>query len=208
MWGTGFARDHRGNPAAALAVERLYAAPSMFSGLSTLVLSQAELKVVSQHQKQMFVRLQKLYPWTPTCAVLFTAGSLPAKALLDIKKFSLLGMIARLGPENVLFRQALFSLLHQIKSSWFFDVRNLSRRYSLPDPLTILNDPPSKESFRRLVLSNVTESWHQTLCHEVSLLPSLQFLRAPFLPLNGTPHPLWSSCCSSPSVVRAATVQC
>ena len=40
-----------------------------------------------------------------------------------------------------------------------------------------------------------------------TLLPSLLFLRPSFIPLGRGAHPLWTTCGSSPTAVRAATVQ-
>ena len=133
----GGARSHRGNPAASLAVKKLYSAPTLYSGLASLVLSRGELEAVSYHQKRCLERLQKLLPRTPSCAIMFLSGSLPAKALLDMKRLSLLGMISRLEKKNKLVSQAIFALHHQIKSSWFTEVRELCRLYSLPDPLIV-----------------------------------------------------------------------
>ena len=202
----GGARSHRGNPAASLAVERLYSAPTLYSGLAVLVLSKSELKVLTQHQKVVLQQLQKLYSRTPRAVVHFLSGSIPAPGLLAMKKLSLLGMIARLGPSNILYRQALFSLHHLVKSSWFYEVRELCALYSLPDPLLILLNPPSKTVWKNSVKEHVIAFWHHKLSVEVESRPSLCFLRPHFLPLNGQPHMLWLSCESSRTAVRAATV--
>ena len=85
--------------------------------------------------------------------------------------------------------------------------RNLCCIYSLPDPLLVLTDPPTKNSWKKSVTVRVTDVWHKRLCEEVQQRHSLVFLRQAFLPLNGHSHPLWSSCLSSPTAVRAATVQ-
>ena len=53
----------------------------------------------------------------------------------------------------------------------------------------------------------MTSFWNQRYCLEAIQRPSLCFLRPSFLPLTGKPHPLWSSCKSSPTAVRAATIQ-
>ena len=53
----------------------------------------------------------------------------------------------------------------------------------------------------------MTRYCHQKYCHEILHRPSLCFLRPHFLPLDGRPHPIWSSCGSSASAVKAATVQ-
>ena len=50
---SGAARGHRANPAASLRVENLYASPILFSGLASLVLTNNETKILSQHHRQI-----------------------------------------------------------------------------------------------------------------------------------------------------------
>ena len=107
---SGLARSHSGNPAAALKVEEVYAAPSLYSGLAPLLLSRKELSLLEVHEKLTIRRLQKLHSRTPSPIVYFLSGSLPAKALLHIKCFGLIGMIAWLGPSCLIYKHALFIL--------------------------------------------------------------------------------------------------
>ena len=74
----GLAYSHRGNPAACLRIEKLYATPVLLSGLCSLVLSETEVTMVHQEHKLSLERLQRLLPATPECVVMFLAGSLPA----------------------------------------------------------------------------------------------------------------------------------
>ena len=45
----GTARSHRGNLAACLKLEKIYAMPVLFSGLGSLVLSKSEVRMIDQH---------------------------------------------------------------------------------------------------------------------------------------------------------------
>ena len=110
---TGMARGHRGNPAASLHLERIYGSPVLLSGLAALVLSNPELAALHHYQKVHLQRLQRLHQATPECVVMFLAGSLPATGILDLRILSLLGMIARLGPNNILHQHGLNILLNQ-----------------------------------------------------------------------------------------------
>ena len=53
----------------------------------------------------------------------------------------------------------------------------------------------------------VTAYWQSKLVTEAKALPSLEFLRPAFLTLGHGTHPLWTTCSSSSTAVRAATVQ-
>ena len=63
-----------------------------------------------------------------------------------MRQLGLLLMIAKLGPSNILHRHALYILHHGLKNSWFCQVREISLRYSLPDPMVSLTSPPSSKS--------------------------------------------------------------
>ena len=202
----GMARSHRGNPAASLRVEACYSAPKLFSGLATLLLSPSEMSVLSVHRRLTLQRLQRLHPRTPAPALHFLSGSLPAPALVHKHQLTLLHMIALLGPSNTLFQHGVHVLHHSIKNSWFTQVRDLCRQYSLPDPLQTLTSPPPKGPFKSSVKSAISTFWRSHLIAEAKSLTSLRYLRLPFLPLGRGAHPLWWTCSSSPSAVRSATV--
>ena len=53
----------------------------------------------------------------------------------------------------------------------------------------------------------ICEYWRAFLTAQALPLTSLRYLRLAFLPLGRGAHPLWKTCKSSPSAVRAATVQ-
>jgi hypothetical protein len=120
-------------------------------------------------------------------------------------------MIANLGPEHILHKHGSFVLSDHTsnsKFSWFRQVRTLCHRYSLPDPLYILQVPPSKEPFKRLAKQHVIDWWNVKLRTEADPvnLPSLEHFRPHYMSLS-SPHPIWTSARSSPYEIRKATVQ-
>ena len=127
----GMAYSHRGNPAASLSIEKLYGTPVLLSGLPSLVLSDSKLAVIHHEHKLTLQRLQRLHQATPECIVFFLAGSLPATGILHLRMLGLLGMIARLGPENILYKHCRHILLSA--SDKFLSLRLLSQQYGLPD---------------------------------------------------------------------------
>jgi hypothetical protein len=152
--------------------------------------------------------LQRHYRATPRPVIFFMAGSLPARALHHMRQFTLLGMIARLGPNHILF-QLGSSILNNSASnshSWFLQMKTLCSQYSLPDPLSILSSPQTKESFKRSVKLKVLDWWHTKLRAEAAPLDSLSLFRADFMSLS-SPHPIWKSAGCSPHEVKKATVQ-
>ena len=205
----GMALCHRGNPSASLQIEKLYGTPVLLSGLPSLVLSDSESSVVHHHHKLTLQRLQRLHLATPECVVLFLAGSLPATGILHLRMLGLLGMIARLGPENLLHkhgRHVLLSATHNSPSkSWFLSLRLLSQQYNLPDPLLILQSPPTPHQWKTTCKSRVIDWYEKRLRAEAGLLPSLVHFNPDFMSLS-TPHPLWTSAHSPYEVSKAVIV--
>ena len=123
-----------------------------------------------------------------------------------MKRFGLLGMVSRAGPQNDLNKLAVFLLHNQVSTSLFFKLRDLSAMYTLPDPLQILLFPPPKNVFKNLVRKRILDYWHKKLVQDSKTKSSLCFLQAEFLPLGAGPHPPWLSCESSPTANRAAII--
>ena len=122
----GMARSHRGNPASALRVHQLYATPVLLSGLASLVLTEAELKVLDTHYKNTVQNLQRLHQNTPRGVIFLLAGCLPCRAVLHCRQLSLLSMVCHL-PDDPLHSHARHILASAPPSakSWFQQVRKL-----------------------------------------------------------------------------------
>ena len=204
----GMARGHYGNPAAALKVEKLYGVPVLLSGLGALVLSKPEEDSLDQHYKVSLESFQRLYKATPAPVVHFLAGSLPASALLHLRHLSILGMISRLGPNNILHKVASQTLTspEKYKHSWFLKVKDICEQYCLPDPLVILSHPPSSNSYKLTTKQKVLDFWNLKFRAAAQSLDSLHMFKAEYMSLC-QPHPIWTTAGSSPFEVKKATVQ-
>ena len=197
----------RGNPAASLKVEKLYGVPVLLSGTASLVLKQAEEDILGVHYKSKLENLQKLHQKTPDPVVYFLSGSLPISALLHLRQLSLFSMISRL-PDNILNKIARYILTTTKDNykSWFNQIKSICLFYGLPHPLTLLEQPLSKETSKRLFKSHVTSYWERKLRSDSSQLLSLTYFKPEFMSLQ-SPHPLWTSCGSNSYEICKAIVQ-
>ena len=193
----GLARGHRGNPAASLHVHQLYATPVLFSGMASLVLSPTEIKMLDNHFQNTLQDLQCLHPKTPRSVVLLMAGSLPGEGILHIKQLTHFAMICRLpsDPLNTHARHVL-TVSSPSAKSWFQQVRDICLKYSLPHPLHLLDNPPTKSGFKKLVKMNVKNYWESLLRSEAMELSSLQFFQ-PYQYSLKQPSLIWLSAGSS-----------
>ena len=117
-------------------------------------------------------------------------------------------MIARLGPCNILFQHACNVLNYDTGSShsWFYHIWQTCSQYKLPDPISILTNPPTKDSFKNLVKSKVVDYWESILRVEAAKLPSLVNFKPMFYSLV-KPHPIWTFSRGNPYEVEKACVQ-
>ena len=163
----GLARSHRGNPAASIRVHQLYATPVLLSGLASLVLSEAEVKVLATHYKNTVQNLQRLHQNTPRGVVFLLAGCLPLKAILHSRQLSLFAMICHLpdDPLNTHGKHILTNAPPSAKS-WFQQVRDCCALYGLQDPLKLLIHPPSKEKFKSDAKQSIVDYWHELFTAE------------------------------------------
>ena len=154
------------------------------------------------------MRLQHLHQATPECVVMFLAGSLPATGLLDLKILGHLGMIARLGSDHILHQHGRHTLLNDEKNninrSWFANIRSLCQQYNLPDPVLVLQSPPTHSYWKSLTKSKVLDWWQTNLRGVAEHLDSLAFFKPSFISLS-TPHPIWTTA-GSPFEVSKAVI--
>ena len=202
----GLARGHYGNPQASLKVHQLYGTPVLFSGLASLFLSKPEVSIIDGHYQRTVLYLQKLHDRTPRCVVFLLGGCLPGEAILHQKQLTLFLMICHL-PTDPLYLHAKQVLLSAPVSakSWFQQIRKICLQYGLEHPLTLLDSPPPKAIFKRLVKELVTTYWENVLRDEAANLPSLHYFVAENWSLR-SPHPIWSTAGSNSYECRKTSV--
>ena len=117
-------------------------------------------------------------------------------------------MVSRLDNSSILHRHATSSLNEAKPSScsWFLMVRSLCTKYSLPDPLVLLSNPPTKSSYKRLTKAKIVDFWESKLKLDAAPLDSLLFFQPQFYSLT-KPHPIWTSAGNNPYEVEKACCQ-
>ena len=202
----GMARGHRGNPAASLRVHTLYATPVLLCGVASLVLSPAEINVMSAHYKSTIQKLQRLHNNSPRAVVFFLAGCLPFEAVLHQRQLGLFSMLCHL-PQDPLHQHAKFILSSvPLKARpWFQQIRQICQQYGLPCPLRLLSYPIKKEIFKEKVKVKIAEYWHALLRTEAKSLKTLQYFKPELYSLT-KPHYIWVSAASNPYECSKSTV--
>ena len=151
--------------------------------------------------------LLRLPKGTPRVVVAFLSGTLPGMAQLHIRQLTLFIMVTR-HPNNILNRHArsCFTTSKPSEKSWFTAIRELCLIYSLPHPITFLDNTPAKASVKSLIRKKIVDYWECKLRDEAADLPSLEYFNPSFMSLS-KPHPLFSTASDSPYEVIKATIQ-
>ena len=117
-------------------------------------------------------------------------------------------MLARQGSDTILQKVGRNSLQsYRNGKSWFIQLRQVCDLYNLPDPLLVLQSPPSKYSWKKECKAKVMLFWEDKLRLDAKSLPSLSYFKPEYMSLS-TVHPLWSLAESAYEVRKAATVAC
>ena len=116
----------------------------------------------------------------------------PITAHIHRRQLGLFGMVCRL-PNNILHKIASSILASEpdTSKSWFVHIRQLCLLYSLPSPLLLLQQPPSKCSFKSLIDSRILYLWQRNLRDEAQPKISLSYFNPSFMSLSN-PHPVWT----------------
>ena len=174
--GAGAARDHHANPAAALRIHQMYGTSVLFSGMASLYLSAAELKIIDSHFQRTIQCIQKFHQGTPRSFTFLMAGCLPGEAILHMKQLTLFMMICHL-PADALHLHGKYVLQTGLppQKSWFSQILKLCEKYHLPHPHFLLDKPPPKSLFKKQVKKAIVEFWENTLRQEALELQSLRY---------------------------------
>ena len=109
-------------------------------------------------------------------------------------------------PLNARARQVLTSRSPASKS-WFSQLRDICLLYGFPRPLHLLQNPLSKQAFKKLSRSLIIDHLENKLCQESSPLNFLSFFKPEFHSLQH-PHPILWTAYPNPYEVAKAVVQC
>ena len=120
-------------------------------------------------------------------------------------------MITRLHGDNNGFTSnaiKMFATAKPCSKSYFFKIQEVFLQYVLPHPVNFFQDPPSKDSFKKLVKAAVMDYWEKKLRAQAAFMKgsSLRYFDTNFMSLS-TIHPLFSTCGSNPYEVSKAVVQ-
>ena len=134
------------------------------------------------------------------------SGTLPIEAITHKRTMTFLGNICRL-PETTIEHQLSVRQL-RVRSttshSWFIAVKEIFLKYRLPDPLDLLDNPPTKLHWRKVVKKHVNSHWESNIKASSVLYSSLRYLNVSEFTC-GKRHPLLRALGNIREVPRIST---
>ena len=133
----------------------------------------------------------KLSQRSPSVSLYFLLGELPIEAVLHLDILSLFWSIWA-NPETKVYLIVKYLLMMSNEKSltWSAHINVLFRKYNLPDPLTLLNDPVwKKERWKEYLKTMVTVHHERCLRDQAVGNPKLQYLNVSVNGLTGKRHP-------------------
>ena len=143
--------------------------------------------------RAMLKRVQNLPNETANCATHILLGTLPVEAKLDSQVMGLFTRILHLQTSRekaIILRQ--LSLKDLNSASWTQKVRRILRKYNLPTPYDLLENPPTKEKWCKTVTDAIHKYWRDKISTEASAKSTLKYLNChSYVP--GQLHHIWAS---------------
>ena len=159
--------------------------------VSTFVLRKNTLEPISIFQRKSLRSILKLSKTAANCALFFLCGELPIEGKLHRDVFSLLYSIWS-NPDTKIYQVVKYLMSNSCDNSgtWSVFVKQLSRMYSMEDPVKCLEqDPPLKSQFKEHVITKIT-AFHESELRELAKGNScMEYLNVSVTGLRGRHHP-------------------
>ena len=188
---------------------KIFVLPRMLYGLEVTTYKSTDMSKLDKFQRKTLRQLQFLPEKPPPCnqAVNGLLGAKPVEAVVDQSTLTHFGNILRSEDsiEWELARRQLAVKTNKSKS-WFIHVKKLLRKYDLPSPYELLENPPRKDTWKSTVSIAVNALWNQEAKECASSKSSLKYLNIDSLEI-GVVHPVWSSLTGNPREIERAAVK-
>ena len=181
------------NPKTSKQLWDLYVTPTLLHGVESLVLHQADYTLLEDFYRASMKQYQHLPMSTANAAVYLLVGSIPVSGLLHKQQLNFFVNMARRTDSlefSVLQRQLAVKDLDS--KSWTVQIRRLLMQYELPSAYELLNAPPSKPKWKKLLKEAIDRYWERSLKAEMSEKQTLKYMN-PAACVIGRVHPVWGS---------------
>ena len=165
LMGAGLHGENGLDPDTSIHLLQTYVIPILVYGLEVVLPTGVYLDKLDRVHKKFIKQIFSLPQNVADPAIYIIAGALPVEAIIHTRALGLFGSVSRLDESSV--KKSVARRQLSIKAyggnSWFIDIRKLCVKYSLPDPYTVLDCPPSKGQRKSVVHKAVYTYWVDNL---------------------------------------------
>ena len=170
---------HNGlDPQTTIHLIRIYILPVLLYGLEIILLNKSQLDRLELYQKKLLKQVLSVPVNTPDAAVYILTGLLPIEAQIHKKILIFFNNVCNQSRDSIEKRLAIRQTTVKIlkSNSWFIDVKKLLWKYDLDDADVYLNDPPSKQEWKKLISKNLNCYWREYLVRQTKLYKTLRYI--------------------------------
>ena len=153
------------DPETAIHLMQTYVLPVLIYGMEVVLPRQKNMDLLEKFNKKFLKLILSLPVSTADPAVYVLSGTLPIEAIIHKRTLTFFGNICRLPETTIEHRLAVrqLSVKSSTSHSWFIAVKEIFLKYRLPDPLDLLDDPPTKLHWRKVVNKHVNSHWESNI---------------------------------------------
>lgn len=191
LMSAGFHGNNGLDPETCVHLLQTYVVPILVYGLEVVLPRKVLLDKLERFLRKMLKLIFSLPDTVAEPAVYVLSGLIPVEGVIHTRALSLFGNICRLPVDSVEQRLARrqLSVKNPNSNSWFICIKRLLIKYDLPQATDLLDNPPSKYRWKKLVKRQTDGYWLDHMRHKAKLYSSLRFLHSEaYIP--GRTHPL------------------
>ena len=153
-----------------------YVIPRLLYGLEVLEMKQSDIKQLEQYQRKSLKQIQHLPDRTQHSVTLALLGILPIEMVIHKNMLNLFWRWHKSeGIEREICLRQL-AMKSPAENSWFNRIRDLLRRYGLPLPSVLLEQPLSKPKWKSMVDEAISSAVEETWREDIQSKSSLKYI--------------------------------
>ena len=190
------------NPRASIPLINCYGIPRLLYGLDVIQLYAIDVKNLNVYFNKLIKQIQHLPERTANAGALLLLGQIPIEGQIHKRMLcTFRNVIANTNSveQNIGYRQ-LATKSNDLKS-WFINIVQITQIYDLPSPYDLMETPPNKRKWKKLVTDSVNLYWTLKLKDEINFKTTLKYLNVDDILMIGKTHNIWYSGGAEPYAV-------
>ena len=206
LMGSGLHGYNGLDPETAVHIYQTYVLPTLVYGLEVILPEKKYMDMLERSNKKFLKHILGVPDTTADPAVYILTGTIPLEGVIHKRALSLFGNICRLDDTSIEVQLAerQLTVKDDRSHSWYIAVKNIMRKYGLPEPLDLLQCPQSKVAWKHRVNKHINNYWVRFVKERASLYPSVQYLAVDNY-ASGRSHHLLKSCKNARETTRVHT---